>query len=73
MNTFFLVAVLSLYLFLQLISRFKVSGLIGGYFIGVSIDAVLWRRLRALAILEGKGTGELLDAAIREYLDKYEK
>jgi metal-responsive CopG/Arc/MetJ family transcriptional regulator len=41
--------------------------------IGVSIDAVLWRRLRALAILEGKGTGELLDAAIREYLEKYEK
>jgi len=31
--TFSLVAVLSLYLFLQLISRSKVSGLIGGYFI----------------------------------------
>jgi hypothetical protein len=30
--TFSLVAVLSLYLFLQLISRSKVSGLIGGYF-----------------------------------------
>ncbi|MFH0813076.1 MAG: ribbon-helix-helix domain-containing protein [Pseudomonadota bacterium] len=41
--------------------------------IGVSIDDVLWRRLRALAIREGKLTGELLDEAIEEYLEKYEK
>ena len=30
--------------------------------IGVSIDTELWRRLRALAIRQGKLTGELLDA-----------
>ena len=41
--------------------------------IGVPIDTVLWRRLRAMAITEGKLTGELLDAAIQEYLDKHEK
>ena len=32
--------------------------------IGVPIDTVLWRRLRAMAITEGKLTGELLDTAI---------
>jgi hypothetical protein len=42
-------------------------------FIGASIDTVLWRRLRAMAITEGKLTGELLDTAIQEYLDKHEK
>jgi len=41
--------------------------------IGVSIDTMIWRRLRALAIREGKLTGDLLDAAIKGYLDKYEK
>ena len=41
--------------------------------IGVSIDTPLWRRLRALAIREGKLTGELLDAAIKEYLDRAER
>jgi metal-responsive CopG/Arc/MetJ family transcriptional regulator len=41
--------------------------------IGVSIDTELWRRLRALAIRQGKLTGELLDAAIKEYLDSHEK
>ena len=40
--------------------------------IGVSIDMVIWRRLRALAIKEGKLTGELLDKAIEEYLQKHE-
>ena len=40
--------------------------------IGVSIDMVIWRRLRALAIKEGKLTGELLDKAIDEYLQKHE-
>ena len=40
--------------------------------IGVSIDRVIWRRLRALAIKEGKLTGELLDKAIEEYLQKHE-
>lgn len=40
--------------------------------IGVSINTVLWRRLRALAIKEGKLTGELLDKAIEEYLQKNE-
>ena len=42
-------------------------------FIGASIDTVLWRRLRAMAITDGKLTGELLDAAIQEYLDKHKK
>jgi hypothetical protein len=41
--------------------------------IGVSINTELWRRLRALAIRQGKLTGELLDAAIKEYLDSHEK
>ena len=41
--------------------------------IGVPIDTILWRRLRAMAITEGKLTGELLDTAIQEYLDKHEK
>jgi|PlaIllAssembly_1097288.scaffolds.fasta_scaffold321519_1 hypothetical protein len=40
--------------------------------IGVSIDMILWRRLRPLAIKEGKLTGELLDKAIEEYLQKHE-
>jgi hypothetical protein len=40
--------------------------------IGVSIDMFIWRRLRALAIKEGKLTGELLDKAIEEYLQKHE-
>ena len=39
---------------------------------GVPIDEHLWRRIRALAIREGKLTGELLDQAIKDYLDKYE-
>jgi len=41
--------------------------------IGVPIDTVLWRRLRAMAITEGKLTGELLDTAIQEYLEHHEK
>ena len=41
--------------------------------IGVFVDTVLWRRLRAMAITNGKLTGELLDAAIQDYLDKHEK
>lgn len=45
----------------------------GRTYIGVSVDTVLWRRLRALAITNGKVTGELLDGAIQEYLDKHEK
>lgn len=41
--------------------------------IGVSIDEMLWRRIRALAILEDKGTGELLDKAIEDFLKDKEK
>jgi metal-responsive CopG/Arc/MetJ family transcriptional regulator len=41
--------------------------------IGVSINTELWRRLRALAIRQGELTGELLDDAIKEYLDSHEK
>jgi hypothetical protein len=40
--------------------------------IGVPIDEQLWRRIRALAVREGKLTGELLDQAIRDYLNKHE-
>ena len=40
--------------------------------IGVPIDEHLWRRIRALAVREGKLTGELLDQAISDYLDKHE-
>jgi len=41
--TFFLVAVLSLYLLLQLISRSKVSGLIGGYFRWYAANLIIER------------------------------
>ncbi len=41
--------------------------------IGVSIDTQLWRRLRAMAIRKGTLTGNLLDAAIKEYIDRYDK
>lgn len=41
--------------------------------IGVSIDDMLWRRLRAEAIIEGKQTGDLLDQALRNYLNNKEK
>jgi hypothetical protein len=39
--------------------------------IGVSINEKLWRGLRALAIKEGKLTGELLDKAIEKYILTY--
>lgn len=42
-------------------------------YIGVSIDTVLWRQLRAMAITKGKVSGELLDVAIQEYLERHEK
>lgn len=40
--------------------------------IGVSIDEGLWRRLRAHAIIKRSNTGELIDAAIEEYLKRHE-
>ena len=40
--------------------------------IGVPVDKQAWLRLRALAIREDKLTGELLDQAIKDYLDKHE-
>ena len=40
--------------------------------IGVPVDKEVWLRLRALAIRNGKLTGELLDQAIKNYLDKHE-
>jgi hypothetical protein len=46
---------------------------LGRTYIGVSVDTVLWRQLRALAITKGKVTGELLDAAIQDYLERHEK
>ena len=39
--------------------------------IGVDVDDGLWRRLRALAMIQGRVTGELLDEAIAEYLKKH--
>jgi len=36
--------------------------------IGVKVDATLWRRLRVLAIQQGKRSYELLDEAIEGYL-----
>jgi len=41
--------------------------------IGVQVDDETWRRLRALAIRQHKLTGELLDQAIIDYLEKHEK
>jgi hypothetical protein len=38
--------------------------------IGVKVDDLLWRRLRALAIKQGRLSGELLDEAIADYLAK---
>ncbi len=40
--------------------------------VGVKVNISLWRRLRALAIKEGKLGGELLDEAIRDYLERNE-
>jgi hypothetical protein len=39
--------------------------------IGVSIDENLWLRLRALALIEKKDTGKIIDEAFKEYLDKH--
>jgi hypothetical protein len=40
--------------------------------IGVPVNEKLWRGLRALAIKEGKLTGELLDNAIEKYILTYQ-
>jgi hypothetical protein len=40
--------------------------------IGVPVNEKLWRGLRALAIKEGKLTGELLDKAIEKYILTYQ-
>ena len=42
---------------------------IGRKQVGATINAQLWSRLRAQAILEGRTAGQLLDDAIRHYLD----
>ncbi len=39
--------------------------------IGVKVDNQLWRRLRALAIRQGRRSGELLDGAIEGYLGQH--
>lgn len=39
---------------------------------GVTINADLWKRLRALAIMQDKTAGALLDEAIREYIKRNE-
>lgn len=39
--------------------------------IGVKVDTRLWRRLRALAIRQGRLTGGLLDEAVEGYLGKH--
>jgi hypothetical protein len=40
--------------------------------IGVPVRSDLWRELRALSIKQDRLTGELLDEAIEEYLNKSE-
>ena len=40
--------------------------------IGVSVEETIWRKLRALALTEGVLTSELLDKAIKEFLDKHQ-
>jgi hypothetical protein len=39
--------------------------------IGAKVDVQLWRRLRALAIKQGRRSGGLLDEAIDGYLGKH--
>ena len=39
--------------------------------IGVAVDDDLWRRLHALAMIQSRVTGDLLDEAIEEYLKKH--
>jgi hypothetical protein len=41
--------------------------------IGVAVNEKLWRHLKALAIRQAKPTGELLDRAIEEYLQKHDR
>ncbi len=36
--------------------------------VGTKLDAGLYRQIRALAILQGKEAGQLIDDAIRAYL-----
>lgn len=40
--------------------------------IGVKVDDQLWRHLRALALRQGRLTGELLDEAIEQYLKSHD-
>ena len=39
--------------------------------IGVPVEDGLWRRLRALAMIQGRVTGELLVEALEEYLKRH--
>ncbi len=41
--------------------------------IGVKVNEELWLRLRVLALKQGKLSGELLDAAIAQYLERNDK
>lgn len=39
--------------------------------IGVKLDVELWREVKALAIMQGTTGGELLEKAMREYLERH--
>jgi len=41
--------------------------------IGVKIDSELWTQMKITALEEGRTAGELLEEAIRLYLEKYDK
>jgi hypothetical protein len=41
--------------------------------IGATVDKQLWLRLRAIALRQGKLSGDLLDECIKAWLDKHEK
>jgi len=41
--------------------------------IGVKLDMDLWRELRILALEEDRTAGELLEEAMREYLERHRR
>ena len=41
--------------------------------IGVKLDSALWTQMKILALKQGRTGGELLEDAIRLYLEKHDK
>jgi hypothetical protein len=39
--------------------------------VGTLLDAALYRQIRALALLQGRQAGELIDEAMKDYLAKH--